>query len=266
MRWLFSIIFTLYLLFAAEPEVGVVEHLGKYVSTDLTFTTDKGEKKSLKEMMENKPVILTFNYYRCAGICTPQLVELAKTIGKVKLKEGEDYKIITIGIAEEGEENVELAANKKRNILKAIGREFDPDGWIFTLTDGNSSKILADEVGFKYKRQVSPAGRVDYLHGASAIALSPSGKITRYLNGVNQLPFDIKMAILEASEGRTGPTIAKVLNYCFSYDPKGRTYVFMWEKVLGVVMTLLLIFFFIYLIRSSKKAQQEINQKKGDNG
>ena len=116
---------------------------------------------TLGEMMDNKPTILTFNYYRCAGICTPQLVELAKVLSKVDLKEGKDYRVVTIDIADD--ESVELAANKKKNILKAALRPYDPKAWFFTVTDGNNSATLAKVVGFNYEKKVLPSGVTSYV-------------------------------------------------------------------------------------------------------
>ena len=65
------------------------------------------------------------------------------------------------------------------------------------------------------------------------------------------------MAILESTEGKIGPTIAKTLLYCFAYDPKGKTYVFVWEKVAATVILFITIFFFLWLLRSGRKAQKE---------
>jgi len=108
---------------------------------------------------------------------------------------------------------------------------------------------------------------VDYIHPGTLILLSPEGKVTRYLNGINQLPFDVKMAILEAGEGKVGPTIAKQLLLCFAYDPKGKTYIFQWEKIAGVVMTLIMLIFFVYLLISTKRKNKkdENHHNKGEN-
>jgi len=94
--------------------------------------------------------------------------------------------------------------------------------------------------------------------------LSPEGKVTRYLNGIGQLPFDVKMAVMEAGEGKVGPTIAKKLLFCFAYDPKGKTYIFKWEKVMGIVMTITMLIFFIYLIKTTRR-DDDNHQNEGDN-
>ena len=85
------------------------------------------------------------------------------------------------------------------------------------------------------------------------IILSPDGKITRYMYGTDFLPFDLKMALLEASEGRVGPTLSKVLRFCFSYDPKGRKYVFNTLKITGIVTLLFALSLILFLVFKGKR-------------
>ncbi len=242
--------------------LGVNEKLGNMIPLDLTFIDEKGKSVTLKKLMDGKPTIISLNYFRCAGICTPQLNDMAKMLTRLDLAENIDYKVITISFAED--EGYELAAGKRKTMLQSIQRQFVQNAWRFVIGENNSSGIIAHEVGFPFQKTISPAGVVDYIHPAVIIMLSPEGKVTRYLNGIEQLPFDVKMALMEAGEGKIGPTIAKNLLYCFAYDPKSKQYVFMWEKIAGVVMTLIMIGFFIYLVRTSRREDDE-PQNKGDN-
>lgn len=242
--------------------LGINEKLGNMVPLDLTFINEKGEKVTLKKLMDGKPTMISLNYFRCAGICTPQLNDMAKMLGRLDLAENIDYKVLTIGFAED--EGYELAAAKRKTMLQTIQRNYVQDAWHFVIGENNSSAILADKVGFTYEKTISPAGVVDYVHPAALIMLSPEGKVTRYLNGIEQLPFDVKMALMEAGQGKIGPTIAKNLLYCFAYDPKAKTYIFKWEKIAGAVMTLIMVLFFIYLVRTSRR-EEDNQQNKGDN-
>ncbi len=241
--------------------LGINEKLGTMVPLDLTFINEKGERVTLKKLMDGKPTMISLNYYRCAGICTPQFNDMAKMLGRLDLAENLDYKVLTVGFAED--EGFELAAAKKRTMIQSIQRSFVPDAWHFVVGENNSSGILADKVGFSYQKTISPAGVVDYIHPAALIMLSPEGKVTRYLNGIEQLPFDVKMALMEAGQGKIGPTIAKNLLYCFAYDPKAKTYIFKWEKIAGAVMTLIMLGFFIYLVFTSRR-EDDNQQNKGD--
>lgn len=250
----FLILILLTLSIQAEG-IGVNEKLGDYVSLDLTFIDEEGKSKTLREYMDGKPTIVSLNYFRCAGICTPQLQDMAKMLSKLQLSENTDYKALTISFAED--ETPPLAKAKKKTYLESMDRAYVRDAWRFLLSENNSSAIFSKEVGFSYKKTVSKAGVTDWIHAASLIIISPQGKITRYLNGINQNPFDVKMAILESTEGKVGPTIAKTLLYCFAYDPKGKTYVFAWEKVAATIILIITVLFFIWLLKSGRRAQDD---------
>jgi protein SCO1/2 len=116
-------------------------------------------------------------------------------------------------------DNAELASLKKDNYLKQLGPGFPPGAWRFLTGDPVSTKRLADAVGFRFAKRGD-----DYVHAGAVMVLSPTGQVTRYLYGVTFLPFDVKMAVAEAAQGRTGPTIARFLKFCYSYDPAGRRY------------------------------------------
>ncbi len=235
--------------------IGINEKLGNYVSLDLTFIDEDGKSRTLREYMDGKPTVISLNYFRCAGICTPQLEDMAKTLSKLTLSENTDYKALTISFDET--ETPPLAKAKRKTHLESMNRAYVQDAWHFLLSENNSSAILSKEVGFSYKKTVSKAGVVDWIHAAALIVISPEGKITRYLNGIDQNPFDLKMALLESSEGKVGPTIAKTLLYCFAYDPKGKTYIFVWEKVAATVILIITIIFFLWLLKSGRKAQED---------
>ena len=231
--------------------LGINEKLGDTVPLDLTFLNEQGESVTLKKLMDGKPTILTLNYFRCAGICTPQLNDLAKMLGRLDLAENRDYKVLTVSFAED--ETPELAKSKRKNQLNSISRDYVADAWHFVIGENNSSHVLADKVGFTFEKTVSKLGKVDYIHAAALIIISPEGKITRYLNGIEQLPFDAKMALVESSNGTVGPTIAKTLLYCFAYDPEAKTYIFVWEKIAATVMLVIVFGFFIFLLKMGRK-------------
>ena len=90
--------------------------------------------------------------------------------------------------------------------------------------------------------------------------VTKEGKICRYIypdisskGGFNILPFDFKMALLETSHGKETKTMAKLVKYCFSYYPKGRTYVFNITRVVGAGMLILLTVFVLILVMKPKK-------------
>jgi protein SCO1/2 len=219
---LLTSIFFLSTAFATEQaippdrKVGVEEHLGTIAPLDLEFRDEQGYLVKLRDVIK-KPTILTLVYFKCPGICSPLLTEMTKIVDQMDLVPGVDYQILTISFNHR--EMPELAAEKKENYLASLEKNVDPAAWRFFTGDSLSIKTLADSVGFYFYEE----GK-DFVHSGTLILLSPEGKVTRYLPGIRYLPFDVKMAVMEAGEGRVGPTIAKILSMCYSYDPEGRTY------------------------------------------
>ncbi len=235
--------------------LGINEKLGTTVPLDLIFINEQSEHVTLKQLMEGKPTLLTLNYFKCAGICSPQLNDMAIMLSRLHLAENTDYKVITVDFAED--ETPELAVNKKKNLLHSMNRAYVSDAWHFVIGENNSSGKLAQSVGFKYEKTLQKDGKVDYIHGAALIVLSPTGVITRYMSGIEQLSTDVEMAIGEAKIGRVTPTIAKNSPYCFTEKPKGDIIVENVKMLWAGLMLSVVIGLFVYLIRGSKRKEED---------
>jgi protein SCO1/2 len=101
----------------------------------------------------------------------------------------------------------------------------------------------------------------DFEHPVALIILAPDGKIIRYLYGADPLPFDVKLALVEASQGRIGPAISKVVRFCFSYDSKANKFVFNTLKVTGTVTLLFALSFVAFLLFKGRKYHSEEEQQ-----
>jgi protein SCO1 len=261
MKMILYIVLILYSSMLAEQKikVGIDEQLGKQIPLNLTYTDEQGNKVVLKDLM-NKPTLFTFVYYDCPGICTPLLNSLTEVINISDLVPGKDYNVISLSFDET--DSPALALRKKNNYLEMITKSFPPEAWRFLTGDSVEIKKLTDAAGFYYMRE----GK-EFIHSGAFIFVTPEGKITRYLfpgyserAGFNILPFDFKMAIHETEEGKVAPTIARVLQFCFSYDPDGKTYVFNITRVLGAGMLLAVIGFVIFLTVKPKKSNPKEKQ------
>lgn len=232
-----------------QSSIGIDEKLGQTVPLDLLFNDENGNKISLRQLIHS-PTILALVYYHCPDVCSFLLFNLAGVLKKLGSEPGKEYTVLAVSFDEM--EKPDLALQRKKIYLKMIERPFPEDAWRFLTGDKENIRKLTDAVGFHFRRE-----REDFLHPVSLILLSPDGKITRYIYGTDFLPFDLKMALLEASEGRVGPTVSKVLRFCFSYDPKGRKYVFNTLKVTGIVTLLFALSFIAFLVFKGKRRQTE---------
>jgi protein SCO1/2 len=225
--------------------IGIDEKLGQFIPLDLTLHDENGNPVILKQLIQT-PTILAPVYYHCPNICSFLLSNLAGVINKLPSEPGKEYKVVAFSFDET--EKPDFALEKKRMYLKMIEKPFPEDAWRFLTGDKESIHKLTDAIGFHFKKQGE-----DFEHPVSLIILAPDGKITRYMYGTDFLPFDLKMALLEASEGRVGPTLSKVLRFCFSYDPKGRKYVFNTLKITGIVTLLFALSLILFLVFKGKR-------------
>ena len=225
--------------YVRQLEIGIEEHLDEYVPEDIYIINQDGDTVTMGSII-NKPTIVSLVYYRCPGICSPLMNGIAEVIQKSDMKIGEDYQVFTISF--DTRETTVLAKRKRINYLSQIDKPEAGNGWFFFTGDSTNIARLTDVTGFRYKQSGN-----DFTHAASLIVLSPKGKITRYLNGIQFLPFEFKMAIVEASKGQSGPTINKILQFCYSYDPKGQQYVLNITRVSGIIIIFIALSIFLIL-------------------
>lgn len=229
-----------------DPEIGITEHLDEFLPTDIYLIDENNQRVVLTDLID-KPTIINWVYYRCPGICSPLMEGLAKVMDASDLVAGVDYQVLTISF--DPSETIDLGIRKKANYLNLVDKkEQISKGWHFFVSDSASIVKGTNAVGFKYKR----TGQ-DFAHAASVTVVSPKGKITRYLNGIYFLPFDFKMAIIESSKGMSAPTINKIMQYCFSYDPVGQAYVLNVTKISGTLILFVAVLFFMVLIFKPKR-------------
>lgn len=228
-----------------DVEIGFIEKQGEYAALDTKLTNEEGEEVILGDLID-KPTILNLVYYRCPGTCSPLMWGVAKFIEEVDLKLGEDYQVLTISF--DHTENIKLGLQKKANYISSLDNKDLGKHWKFYVADSTNIAKLTESVGFRFKWVVD-----QYSHPTGLIALSPEGKVTRYLRGIEFLPFDIKITMVEAAEGKIGPSINRLLAFCYSYDRNEDSMVFNVTKVAGTLIMFFAIVIFLILVFMRRK-------------
>lgn len=224
---------------ASLQGIDVIEHLGEKIPLDLTFTNDKGERVQLsKYFNQEKPVVLVLAYYSCPMLCTIVLNGLVNGLNKVDWTPGEEFTVLTISI--DPTETAQLAAAKKSRYLDSYDKPGAQQGWDFFVGEESQSKALADAVGFQYYYDEP---NEQYAHPAVVFILTEEGNISRYLYGIEYKPNDLRLGLLEASEGKVGSTLDKLILYCYHFDPDAGSYTLFAANVmrLGGLATLILL-------------------------
>lgn len=201
--------------------VGVEEKLGQQVNLNLEFTAENGYQVPLRKFFgAGKPVVLNLVYYRCPMLCNLVLNAQTKVMKQVAWTAGQEYDVVTVSI--DPEEMFNLAVAKKKWYLEQYGREQAAQGWHFLTDYQGNAKRLADAVGFNYRWD---AKGQQWAHAAAIMILTPDGKVSRYLYGLQYKERDMRLGLAEASEGKLGSVGDKLLLFCFHYDPVSRSYV-----------------------------------------
>jgi protein SCO1 len=201
--------------------VGITEHLDEQIPLELTFVDEEGNDVVLGQYFNNdKPVILTLNYYMCPMLCSLTLNGLTTGLEEMEWTLGDEFEIVTLSI--NPDEKPPLAKKNKEGYLGHYDREGAEEGWHFLTGEQENITKLADALGFGY---VFDSKTGEFHHTASIMFITPEGKISKYMNDVQFKGQSLRFALIEASEGRIGTALDKFLLFnCFQYDPDSNSY------------------------------------------
>jgi protein SCO1/2 len=218
--------------------VGIEQHLDAQIPPDLSFRDEAGRSVKLGEYFGRRPLILNLVYYNCTMLCGEALAGLASAMKLVKFDLGNEFDVITVSF--DPRETPEMAAAKKIEYLKRYGRPNSADGWHFLTGQPDSINALTKAVGFDYQYD---ARSNQYAHATAILLLTPQGRISRYFYGVDFPPKDLRMGLVEASQGKIGNAVDAVLLFCYHYDPETGKYGAMVGNILrlGAAVTILLL-------------------------
>ncbi|MDB4942268.1 MAG: hypothetical protein JWP97_1802 [Labilithrix sp.] len=220
---------------AQLAHVGVNEHLDGPLPLDAAFRDHTGKPVKLGDFFDGKrPVVLVFAYHSCPVLCGMVLNNAAAGLKGIGWTVGKEYDVVNISI--DPDESLEKTAAKRASIVAEYGasRGADGTGWHFLVAnpgDKESIAKVAAAAGFEY--QYDPEIK-QWGHPSVVMIVKPDGRMARYLYGLEFPPPDLKLGLLEASEGRSITTVEQIILYCYHYDPQGGKYVLVAQRVMQV--------------------------------
>ncbi len=225
--------------------VGIEQHLDAQVPPDLIFRDDSGKTVKLGDYFGRKPLILNLVYYNCTMLCGEALAGLASAMRLVKFDIGNEFDVVTVSF--DPRETPEMAAAKKKDYVKRYGRANASAGWHFLTGQPESINALTKVVGFQYQYD---AKSNQYAHATAIMVLTPQGRISRYFYGVDFPPKDLRMGLVEASQGKIGNAVDAVLLYCYHYNPETGKYGAMVANILrlAAAATVLIMGIFLFIL------------------
>ncbi len=237
----------------ALSDVGVTEKLDQMLPLGLKFVSETGRSVSLGQLLTgDTPAILSLNYSDCPMLCQLQLNGLVESLRELSLTPGEDFEVISVSI--DPRETPERAYLTKQRYVNAYGRVETSSGWHFLTGDQKSIERLAESVGFRYRYIPE---KKEYAHAAVAMVITPDGRLSRYIYGVDYPPRTLRMALVEAGQGRIGTTLDHVLLFCFHYDAEAGRYAPTARKLMQLAGGLTLVTLLVGLIPSWRRRRRD---------
>lgn len=198
----------------------VIEHLDSRLPLELKFQDSAGKHVTLDDYFKkDRPVILSMNYSNCPMLCSLQLTALVRGLKDLAWSAGQEYDFVSVSI--DPKETYQRANLTKQKYFKEYNRPGTADGWHFLCGEQSAITEITQAIGVQYKYVEE---RKEFAHPAVLVVCTPDGRISRYLYGVHFPEKTLKLALVEASEGKIGSTIDRFLLFCFHYDADSGRY------------------------------------------
>jgi protein SCO1 len=210
-------------------DVGIDQKLNDTIPLDLTFRDEHGQTVELAHYFGSKPVILTLVYFSCPMLCTQVLNGLDRSLKLIPLDIGKDFNVVTVSI--DPTDRPVVAEAKQAMYTGMYGRPGAAQGWHFLTGDEPQIKQLANAVGFRYAYD---AESKQFAHASVIMVLTAEGKISRYFYGVQYPERDLRLGLVEASQGKIGSPLDQALLYCYHYDPHTGKYGLLISRVIQI--------------------------------
>ena len=236
-------------------EVVFDQKLDAQAPLDLPFTDSTGQPVRLGDYFKDKPVILDLGYYECPMLCSLVRNHLFESLKQLSLSAGQDFQIVIVSI--DPTETPDIAEAKRQASIMAYSRSTNDAGWNFLVGEPASIQKLAQAVGFKYT--YDPKIK-QYVHPAGIIILTPQGRVSKYLYGLDYPSRDLRLALVEATSNKIGSPVDQLLLLCYHYDPVSGQYTLFLTNIirlLGVItVSVMGLMLYIFLRRERKSAAQ----------
>jgi protein SCO1/2 len=235
---------------AALREVAFDQKLNQQVPLDLAFRDETGRTVHLADYIKEKPVILTFVYFKCQDLCPLLLDGVVRSLKALSFDVGNQFSVLTVSF--DSHDKSELAAAKKKDFIGRYARPGAAGGWHFLTGNEPSIHKLTQAVGFRYSYDPQTG---EFGHAAGMVLLTPDGKTSRYYYGIDFSPRDLRLGLIEAAANKIGSPIDQLLLFCYHYDPVTGKYGLLITNVIrlaGAATVLILGAFVLLMLRRER--------------
>lgn len=238
--------------------------LNAQMPLDTTFADETGTSVQLAQYFhQQKPVLLAFVYYGCPMLCTQLEQGVVGSLRMLSFDPGRDYEVVFVSFDQR--DSPEMAAGKKSTAMDHFRRKQTAAGWHFLTGSKESIAAVTNAANFHFNFD---AKNNLFAHASGIMLLTPDGRISRYFYGVEFPGRDLRLGLVDASQGKIGTPVDKMLLFCFQYDPSTARYS---ATILGVMRILaggtvaaLLLMILIFRKRDQRAARAKLSHQGAD--
>ncbi len=237
-------------------KVGFDQMLGARLPLEARFRDQSGRELALFELFGRRPVILVPVYYGCPLLCGQVLSGLARGLKPLSLEVGRDFDVVAFSI--NPEEKPALAESKRTAYIERYDRPGTEAGWHFLSGEQASISALCRAIGFRYTQD---AQTKLYTHAAGVVIVTSDGVVSRYFFGIDFPPKELERELKQASAGRVGSPIGRLLLLCYDYDRATGKYtlsILRLMRVLGTATAVSLVGFLFVMVRREMRGRRVV--------
>lgn len=211
-----------------------------------------GSIAQLPRELDGRPALALLVDYTCSTMCGTTLGALAQALQETSLLITRDFHVLVIGFdPKDSSEDAEAFRAGHQEASELVG-EFD-----FLRGSRNSIDTLSRAVGFS---SAYDQARDQFAHPAAVIVITPEWRISRTLDALELTPFNLRLAITEAADGRIGSLSDRIALLCYGWDAAAGIYTLRIKRMLafaGAATVILLLGLVLVLRREEKRAVWE---------
>jgi protein SCO1/2 len=177
-------------------EVGVATAANAAVPLAAMVISEDGRRHELADFI-SLPTVLVFADYTCTTLCGPIVAFVTHALDQSVLRPGAEFRLLVIGL--DRKDGPDAAARMRRSHL-ADDPELDA-ATSFVTADRPTVQQLTQALGYRFAYD---AEHDQFVHPGAAYVLRSDGRVARVLTGLGVSGGDLRLALVEAGEGRIG--------------------------------------------------------------
>ncbi len=248
----------------ALAKIGIDQKLGDQLPLDTEFKDENGNIVKFGDYFsKGRPVVLALVYYECPMLCNQVLNGLTGSLKGMSLVAGKDFDVVALSFDARENDKPDLAKNKKASYMERYAHPGSENGWHFLTGTQESIDKVTQAAGFNYKWDERSN---QFAHAGGIMIVTPEGKLSRYLYGIDYAPKDLKFGIMESAASKVGSPADQLLLYCFHYDPATGKYGLSILRVmrLGGIATVLGLGMMIFVFWRRNKRKDQLRDAEAD--